>query len=793
MNVGRPNPLFVAIALVFPIFCLSLVQALAEAPDERGGRKGGKLIGSSGCRECHEKFYRLWATSNHGLAMQPYTAQFGAQKLSRGSSAAPVKIGDCLYRPQIGPHDSFIEEAGPKGTKKYAIRYALGGKNVYYFLTPLESGRLQVLPLGYDVRLKQWFDVAGSGVRHFSDQPDHPIDWKDRLYTFNTSCHSCHVSQFQSNYNTADDSYRTTWSEPGINCETCHGPGEEHVRVCKAAPRGKIPKDLKIVRTGRSFTTAQNNETCAPCHAKTVPITSSFAPGERFFDHFDLAALEDPDFYPDGRDLGENYTYTLWRMSPCAKSGQLSCLHCHTSSGRYKFTANENANEACLPCHADRVAAAPAHTRHPANSEGNKCISCHMPMTEFARMRRSDHSMLPPLPAATLFFKSPNACNNCHRDKDAAWADRCVRSRQAPDFQEPYLYRAKLIDAARKRDWTRLNDMLGYIVSEDRDEIFATSLIRLLRACPDPSRGAAFLRAMKDSSPLVRAAAADALASLPSPEAAGGLLEAGADECRLVRIRAAMALSGMPAGLIPEAGHSRQEESEQELVASFLSHPDQWSSHYNLGNYYLNKMEFGKAVLAFEQAGKLNPGAVLPRVNSAIAYARLGDAEKAEGALNRALEIEPACAPAHFNLGLLKAERGDKSSAEKHLREALKSDPRLAAAAYNLSLLLSGDRLDEALSWGRKASELQPDEPRFAYALAILERKAGNEHDAVRILEELIRVRPAYGDSYVVLGTIYEGRQNWDAARRIYRMALANLNLSDESRVFLNTRLGSLP
>src|ERR1039457_2213847 len=39
----------------------------------------------------------------------------------------------------------------------------------------------------------------------------------------------------------------------------------------------------------------------------------------------------------DGRDMGENYTYTQSRVSPCAKAGQLDCIHCHTSSGRYKF------------------------------------------------------------------------------------------------------------------------------------------------------------------------------------------------------------------------------------------------------------------------------------------------------------------------------------------------------------------------------------------------------------------------------------------------------------------------
>jgi len=51
-------------------------------------------------------------------------------------------------------------------------------------------------------------------------------------------------------------------------------------------------------------------------------------------DHYDLAALEHPDFYPDGRDLGENYTYTLWLMSPCVQSGRLG-LGRRSSSGAY--------------------------------------------------------------------------------------------------------------------------------------------------------------------------------------------------------------------------------------------------------------------------------------------------------------------------------------------------------------------------------------------------------------------------------------------------------------------------
>jgi len=50
-----------------------------------------------------------------------------------------------------------------------------------------------------------------------------------------------------------------------------------------------------------------------------ISLTEEYIPGEDFFQHFDLVGPEHPDFYPDGRDLGENYTYTSWLMSPCVQ------------------------------------------------------------------------------------------------------------------------------------------------------------------------------------------------------------------------------------------------------------------------------------------------------------------------------------------------------------------------------------------------------------------------------------------------------------------------------------------
>ncbi len=240
--------------------------------------------GSVSCRKCHEKFYQLWSNSHHGLAMQPYTADLAKNRLTPQDKE--IVIGDRRYLVRIDSDAGWVVETGPDGETKYPIQHVMGGKNVYYFLTKLDKGRLQTLPLAYDVNKKEWFDTAASGVRHFPGHPDQPVNWKEWLYTFNTACYACHVSQSSSNYDLEKDTYNTVWKEPGINCETCHGPAEEHIRVCEAAPKGTVPKDLKITRGGRDFSKEQNNAICSSCHAKSSPLTHTFKPGEKFLRQF---------------------------------------------------------------------------------------------------------------------------------------------------------------------------------------------------------------------------------------------------------------------------------------------------------------------------------------------------------------------------------------------------------------------------------------------------------------------------------------------------------------------------
>jgi len=737
-----------------------------------------QYIGTSSCRECHENFYQLWAPSRHGLALQPFSAELARKQLSAQES--DIKVGDYRYRAEFETGRGVVREHGPEGENEYRIEYALGGKNTYFFLTPMERGRLQVLPVAFDAHEKTWYDTTASMVRHAANMEDEALSWKDRRLTFNTSCYGCHVSQLSTNYDLESDSYQTTWAEPGINCETCHGGGGDHVRVFREAPEGHIPEDTKIIGWS-AFTTEQKNDMCARCHAKMTSLTATFRPGDRYFDHFTLAAFDNPDFHPDGRDLGENYTFTLWLTSPCAKSGRLDCLHCHTSGGGYLFKEKQP-NGACLPCHAEHVANAPAHSHHPADDESSWCISCHMPKTKFARMWRSDHSMQPPTPAVTMAYESPNACNICHADRDAAWSDKYVREWRSRDFQAPVLHRAGLIDAARRKDWTRLDGMLACLSGKDRDDVFSTSLIRLLRFCDDERKWPVITATLNDPSPLVRASAAESLIDHRTPRTVDALLKATRDEYRLVRIRAAASLAGYPRERLETQARHQLDRATAEFEESLRIRPDDYTSHHNLGNFYMDRHDIARAIASFENAIRLQPKSVLPLVNASIAYAKGGRIDQAEASLRKALQLEPKDPVANLNLGLLLGEQGRKQEAERVLRAALNSDPNLAAAAYNLGIILAQDRMDETLVLCRRAYQLSPDEPKYAYTLAFYLNQTGDHNGAATILERMVDRQTANANSYFLLGEIFERQGKTEDAMNVYRKAVANAKLSPDDR-----------
>ena len=317
--------------------------------------------------------------------------------------------------------------------------------------------------------------------------------------------------------------------------------------------------------------------------------------------------------------------------------------------------------------------------------------------------------------------------------------------------------------------------------------------MRLLRSCEDPSKWPVLVGLLRDPSPLVRSSAASALGGRLTPEVLQALLAAAADPSRLVRIRSAMSLAALPPESVTrERDRANLEKANREFATAMRARPDDWASHANLGNFYMEGRNFPAAAACFETATRLEPRQIGPMVNASLAYSNMDQNDKAERSLRRALKIEPANAAANFNLGLLRAEQRRLPEAEQALRAALKADPQMAAAAYNLGVLLGDKSLDEAVTWCRKAHELIPTEPKYAHTLAFFLRQKGNLDEAIQLLRQVIRHTPPYLDAYLLLGEIHEQRHDLAAAAAVYRDALKLEQLPPQVRRELEAKLRAI-
>ncbi len=744
----------------------------------------GEYLGSSECLDCHARFYELWSTSNHGKAMEAFSASL-AQTLEPMS--APLRIGDESFIVEFDDQGGILRGFSKCGEETtWRLRHSFGGRNVRYFLIPMDKGKLQVAPLAYYVHQRKWYDATGSMVRDFQD--DGPVDealhWTDRSLTFNTSCHDCHVSQLQKNYNPEDDSYTTTWKEPGINCETCHGPAEAHVKAAEEAEaRGEElkPENLKLLRFHEDLNREQRDATCGPCHAKGTILTRDFTPGELFFDHYDLTSYEDRDFWPDGRDLGENYTQTGWMANPCANSGQLECIHCHTSSGRFRF--KDNPNQSCLPCHKERVENTLEHSHH-SPTAGVTCVDCHMPTTAQAFMSRSDHTFRPPSPAATLEFGSPNACNLCHHDQDAImgdykghkkedaeWADQHVKEWFGQDSGAPILELGRIITAGREYNWEKLPEILAYLESPRCDAASTVAILRLLNNCPRPEKWPVIRKQLEHQHEWVRATAAASLQYDHEPGTTKALLKAASDRFRTVRIRAAASL--LERNL---AGYAKEEQdaydkAHAEYWNSLVIWPDRWSTHYNQGIYFDRIGAPEKSIAAYEKAMELRDDVIQPMINASMAHARQGSSTNAYELLQKALKIEPADPMLNFNIALLEAEFGKLEAAEKYLRAALKADPQMAQAAYNLGVLLCRANNAEGLQWLKTAATTVPENWNYTSSHLYFLGQAGRASETEAVLLEIIETGRAAPEAYFTLAGNYQREGRLAEAGAIYKKA----------------------
>ena len=385
MSGSAKSAALIVLATMFVAAPLSARRA--ETPAAAAG--SAAVAGSAACRSCHEKFYGLWAGSWHGLAMRPYYDDFAAANLT--AETTDVVVGQASYRAEIGPGEGWVRERIGDVETRYRIVEALGGQDVFYFLTEFDRGRLQTLPVAYDARQRESSTWRGAARRTRLRPP--PGRWTGRTgVSLSTLRAAAATSARFPTIRPADNSYRT-------------GLGRSLASTARPLPRTWTGARAGVSR--RAGRKAARRPPHRPDQGRLRPCADQRAvrrlPRQGDADH--RRALRRAIVSPTISSWPATTTPTSIRTDATSAKTTLTrpgrgapaspratrLPHCHTSSGRYKFVDAAHADDACLPCHAATVADVAGHSHHPVATPGSQCVACHMPTTAFARMRRSDH------------------------------------------------------------------------------------------------------------------------------------------------------------------------------------------------------------------------------------------------------------------------------------------------------------------------------------------------------------------------------------------------------------------
>jgi nitrate/TMAO reductase-like tetraheme cytochrome c subunit len=223
--------------------------------------------------------------------------------------------------------------------------------------------------------------------------------WVDRGETYSRACAACHVVGMEVKVTNDENMFTTEFGylEMGVGCESCHGPGSDHV---------SNPGRAKGIIVPTKLTAKAEREACARCHSLAAP-TSASPKGALKYPWNDkyTNAVGNGNFVPGIYDLAD--FMPGWKTG----NGFLSWDGVHGRFHKqqsYELEHSVHANNAiekvtCTSCHsAHSLYQGPSHAVA-RDSSGNKydyqgtkfknntiCIRCHAGVGPFSNLTKAD-------------------------------------------------------------------------------------------------------------------------------------------------------------------------------------------------------------------------------------------------------------------------------------------------------------------------------------------------------------------------------------------------------------------
>ncbi len=711
-----------------------------------------EFVGAEACTECHSVQYEAWKGSTHGNAGGPPSRE----RFIAPFNGVPIQFKDALVTPLRTEEGKYVFRVAQQGRPEqvFQVAWVVGGGHMMgggtqAFFAEFPDGTLRFLPFDFVKAEGVWFCqtigridqgwipiTPATALADCSDWPPARVLGSHERFW---NCQQCHGSQIQLAFDAGAQRYETRFTTLAVNCESCHGPGRQHVEIAWAGGMGETA-DIGM-RPLATLDKDESIEICFQCHALKEELQPGYLPGRPLQEYYGLKLplVDNRPFFPDGRI--RQFAYQQGHLySDCYLNGSMTCVDCHDPhTQRYRDISGEPlvgrfSNGQCLGCHASKAEPLERHTHHRAASPGSRCVACHMPYLQEPvvgtrlRYARSDHTISIPRPSLDAMFGIENACQQCHADRslnelDAqlkAWygelkplkclVEGLIRVQRVSDRRAA----ARLLLAPRGADAVLQFRGLAYFfqthLSPDMPALEAEIVDRLrqLSESDDADVQALALASLhfaRGDDPAIRSLLADKLGTLGARDGAirrrwvwmldfrgDAYRERGEFRLALTSYQKAQEILPNDPAVLRDLGIASVDLGAYgDAITSFRKsleiNPVQPLTLVSLGFALTQRGDFAAGLAAYRQAIEMNPREPRSHLSLGNAYLRGGMVGSAVDAYERAVALDPSLSEAHFALGKAYVQQGRHDRAIAALSHGLEFDPTNASARQMLDAL----------------------------------------------------------------------------------------------------------